>query len=105
MSEKQRTFRDKVNDYLDNFTKHQLAIMLVLRDEGQIKETAPFPTPCPAPIPQPYVPSDAARSCQSWKDCTNPHYDCINCPLRYKATDTTPWYPTTKLTTNNTLIS
>lgn len=22
-------------------------------------------------------------TCKSWSDCTNPHYDCINCPLRY----------------------
>lgn len=36
MSIKTRTFRERVNDYLDNFTKHQLAIMLVLRDEGKI---------------------------------------------------------------------
>ena len=23
--------------------------------------------------------------CKTWKDCTNPHMDCINCPLRYKS--------------------
>lgn len=23
------------------------------------------------------------RPCKTWSDCTNPHYDCINCPLRY----------------------
>lgn len=21
--------------------------------------------------------------CRTWKDCTNPHYDCVNCPLMY----------------------
>lgn len=21
--------------------------------------------------------------CKSWADCTNPHFDCVNCPLRY----------------------
>lgn len=23
------------------------------------------------------------KPCKTWSDCTNPHYDCINCPLRY----------------------
>lgn len=23
------------------------------------------------------------QRCRTWKDCTNPQYDCINCPLRY----------------------
>lgn len=22
--------------------------------------------------------------CRSWDDCTNPHMDCVNCPLRCK---------------------
>ena len=24
-------------------------------------------------------------NCKTWADCTNPHFDCVNCPLRYSA--------------------
>lgn len=24
--------------------------------------------------------------CKTWADCSNPHYDCINCPLRNNIT-------------------
>lgn len=24
--------------------------------------------------------------CKTWADCTNPHFDCVNCPLISKAT-------------------
>lgn len=27
--------------------------------------------------------------CKSWKDCTNPHYDCVNCPLISTSTSIT----------------
>ena len=23
--------------------------------------------------------------CKTWADCTNPHFDCVNCPLRHSA--------------------
>lgn len=29
------------------------------------------------------IPKSRLSTCKTWKDCTNPHYDCINCPLRY----------------------
>lgn len=33
----------------------------------------------PIPTYQPFI------KCKSWADCTNPHYDCVNCPLIYSA--------------------
>lgn len=27
-------------------------------------------------------PDYGGHHCKTWKDCTNPQYDCINCPLR-----------------------
>lgn len=40
-------------------------------------------------IPQRYyIPENGNyRVCRTWKDCTNPQMDCINCPLRYNGGD------------------
>lgn len=82
MSKEEKSFRDKVQIYLDNYTKRQLAMMLVLRDsEKNPSPTTPVTAPHPAPS-IPYVDDNMWRPCKTWEDCTNPHYDCINCPLR-----------------------
>lgn len=49
----------EANDVIDRLTKHPAIIEI---PSGQQK---PW------------------KTCRSWSDCTNPHKDCINCPLRY----------------------
>ena len=41
----------------------------------------------PVPIEFPSGQQKPWKTCTSWSDCTNPHKDCINCPLRYKQSD------------------
>lgn len=38
--------------------------------------TVPFPQTVPIWI-------DNAPACSDWMHCTNPHHDCVNCPLMY----------------------
>ena len=39
--------------------------------------------------------TDYRDICKTWKDCTNPCYDCINCPLRYRYEKYNTCYTTT----------
>lgn len=46
----------------------------------------PTPTPSiPLHFDSPYI----SHMCKSWSDCTNPCFDCINCPLRGSGTIST----------------
>lgn len=66
----------RVRELVEENSKMQLAIMLVnceeelkkLREERNISFLPPRDT--------------LHHICRSWDDCVNPHYDCINCPLR-----------------------
>jgi len=49
----------------------------------------------PVPIIPPYYPSP----CSDWAHCSNPHHDCINCPLMYGRGDLGTWGTTTELKT------
>ena len=51
----------EANDVIDRLTKHPAIIEI---PSGQQK---PW------------------KTCSSWSDCTNPHKDCINCPLRFNS--------------------
>ena len=58
--------------YLEFFSKEDLAKMLAIRDIS-IKHQQP----------QIITTIDGSRHiCKSLADCTNPHFDCVNCPLR-----------------------
>jgi hypothetical protein len=69
-----QTHEEKMEMYM-RLSKEELAEMLIeannvidiLRKEPTIVETRKKWEPC-----------------KTWQDCTNPHQDCINCPLRYK---------------------
>lgn len=40
--------------------------------------------PTTVPFPQTFpVWSDNSLACSDWMHCTNPHHDCVNCPLMY----------------------
>lgn len=74
-----QTFDEKVKMYLDNCTKEELAKMLAMRDiiEIQIADRRSEPYDAnKSALPHWY------NECKSWSDCKNPHYDCVNCPLR-----------------------
>lgn len=78
-----KKFREKIQRYLDNYSKRQLAMLLVMRDEGK-DENGPASAPVtqPAPFRDDNMWHDPYHRCKTWEDCTNPHYDCINCPMR-----------------------
>lgn len=82
---KKLSFRERVDMYMDNYTKHQLAIMLAARDETDKekedkKQSPTLPISPTYPVPNVWV--DRNHRCKTWEDCTNPQYDCINCPMR-----------------------
>lgn len=78
-----QTFDEKVKMYLDTCTKEELAKMLAMRDIIEIQiadkqKQEKF---------NPYFPNESAlpywySKCKTWSDCVNPHFDCVNCPLR-----------------------
>ena len=78
---KEQTFEEKVEMYMQ-CDKRKLAEMLAMRDmieEQKNKEKEN--------IVDPYFPNKSSlpywyHKCKTWSDCVNPHYDCINCPLR-----------------------
>lgn len=78
---------ERINLYLEHFTKEELAKMLAIRDVGGFNdnEIPSFPYPGNKIL---------NKQCKSWKDCTNPQYDCINCPLRAQ------YYTTTTISLN-----
>lgn len=63
----------RVRELLEEHSKMQLAIMLV---ECENKLAALSKQPSTIPV------SEGLYVCRSWADCVNPHFDCINCPLR-----------------------
>lgn len=72
------TFEEKVEMYMQ-YDKKKLAEMLAMRDmidEQKEKEHSEPYSPNKSSVPYWY------NRCKSWSDCSNPHYDCINCPLR-----------------------
>ena len=81
MQIKEQTFEQKVEMYMQ-CDKKKLAEMLAMRDmidEQKNKEKEN--------IVEPYFPNKSSlpywyNKCKTWSDCINPHYDCINCPLR-----------------------
>lgn len=81
MQIKEQTFEEKVEMYMQ-CNKKKLAEMLAMRDmidEQKNKEKEN--------IVEPYFPNKSSlpywyNKCKTWSDCVNPHYDCINCPLR-----------------------
>lgn len=64
-----QTVEEKFRMYMKH-SKKELARMLANRDLLDLSR----------PV-TPYVASWPTH-CRSWEDCTNPQFDCINCPLR-----------------------
>lgn len=106
-----KKFKECVEKYMQ-FDKKTLAELLAIKEmlsndtietklekeddyENLWKHLTP-PTPIPTPI---YYPNRLISNCRNWTDCTNPHKDCVNCPLIYGYntydTKTTPNYFTT----------
>lgn len=79
MQIKEQTFEEKVEMYMQ-CDKKKLAEMLAMRDmideQKNKKEYSEPYSPNKSSLPYWY------NRCKSWDDCSNPHYDCINCPLR-----------------------
>lgn len=71
------TDKEKLDMYL-KCTKKELAKMLVEANKQLSRFTS-----------VPFISDDnrmrALVRCKSFADCTNPHYDCIDCPLRFGA--------------------
>ena len=84
MSKDNNNLKEKVQLYMDNYTKRQLATMLAIRDIS--KETVVEKIEIEYPG-EPYRDNnmwvDYNHHCRSWSDCTNPCKDCINCPLHF----------------------
>ena len=61
-------------------SKEELAALLTINEivNGHNKEWKP--------LSPNIIETQAFRGmvCRSWDDCTNPHMDCVNCPLRNK---------------------
>lgn len=75
------TFEQKVAMYM-RCDKKTLAEMLAMRDTIDEKDKQ-----VTKPEYIPYSPDKSSlpywyNKCKTWSDCTNPHYDCIDCPLR-----------------------
>lgn len=92
-SQEQENFNSLVEKYmlLDKKTLAELLALKELQGQQEINYVPyippSIPTPYPFPYPwSPYITTNSA--CRTWQDCTNPHRDCINCPLN-NATYTT----------------
>lgn len=46
--------------------------------------------------PQPIIPSYYPAPCSDWAHCSNPHHDCVNCPLMYGGGDLGTWSTSTE---------
>lgn len=64
-------------------------------EEGKSALDEIFPNPTPYP-PQPIIPSYYPAPCSDWAHCSNPHHDCINCPLMYGGGDLGTWTTSTE---------
>lgn len=82
---KKLSFDERVKLYM-KWRKEELARMLAQRDEYE-KTVQPVTSPT---VLQPNI---EAKRCADWKDCINPYYDCINCPIRYPMTQNEPGQP------------
>lgn len=60
------------------------------KGETVLDEIVPF-NPS-RPIIPPYYPAP----CSDWAHCSNPHHDCINCPLMYGGGDLGTWTTSTE---------
>ena len=110
-----KKFKENVEKYM-KLDKQTLAELLAIKEmlsndtiEAKLDEEedsilkrinvpTPVPTPSPTPITVPW-PNRLINTCRNWTECTNPHKDCVNCPLIYGYntydTKTTPNYFTT----------
>ena len=95
-------FKTAVDNYM-KCSKRTLAELLALKDLADKALTPRFPIYPTYPIypQQPIYPeypwwtyqtiSDLATNdskyynCSDWKHCSNPHHDCVNCPLHKQA--------------------
>ncbi len=59
-----------------------------------------IPAPAPYPI-QPIIAPYYQAPCSDWAHCSNPHHDCVNCPLMYGGGDLGTWGTTTELKTRH----
>jgi hypothetical protein len=76
-----QTYEEKVEMYM-KLEKKEIIDMLI--EANNIIDRL---TKHPVPIEFPSGQQKPWKTCTSWSDCTNPHKDCINCPLRYKQSD------------------
>lgn len=112
-----KKFKECVEKYMQ-LDKQTLAELLAIKEmlsnieiEAKLDEEDDYknlwkhlnpPTPIPTPI---FYPNRLINNCRNWTDCTNPHRDCVNCPLMYGHTYNTtgatynPKYYTTDTTT------
>lgn len=74
-----QTYEEKVEMYM-NLDKKQIIDMLI--EANDVIDRLLTPTPNKV---EPITDSQRWKKCNAWEDCTNPHRDCINCPLRYKS--------------------
>lgn len=69
------TYEEKVEMYM-KLDKREIIDMLIEANNVIDKLTTR-----PQIVNVPFV--DSRKVCTSWDNCSNPHRDCINCPLRY----------------------
>lgn len=76
MEKKNEYFKELLEKYM-KMEKKELATLLAMKELRNSHQDKPWYIDIPL-----YNPNSHKQVCQSWDDCTNPHYDCINCPLR-----------------------
>lgn len=74
MQVKDLSFDERVKMYM-RLRKDELARMLAQRDDY---EKMVQPIIYPTGLQE----NTEIKRCRDWSDCTNPCYDCINCPVR-----------------------
>lgn len=69
-----KEYKELFDDYMQR-PKEELAALLTIAELKEEHDKAY------APIMPPKAPT---WMCRDWNDCTNPHMDCINCPIKNK---------------------
>lgn len=76
MEKKNEYFKELLEKYM-KMEKEELAVLLATKELRNSHQDKPWYIDIPL-----YDKYSHKQVCKSWEDCTNPHYDCINCPLR-----------------------
>ena len=79
-------YQDDNDKFIMVCTSFKQNVNMELFGDSDKFELTPLPSIPNSPYPDsPYI----HHMCKSWSDCTNPCFDCINCPLRGSGTIST----------------